>query len=51
MISNFIEFLVKNRTGIIKLNRPNASNALNYEMASIFLEVLLRWKKIQILIV
>ena len=45
MISNFIEFLVKNRTGIIKLNRPNASNALNYEMASIFLEVLLRWKK------
>ena len=27
MISKFIEFSVKNKTGIIKLNRPDALNA------------------------
>ena len=45
MISNFIEFSIKNQTGIIKLNRPDALNALNYDMATIFLETLLQWKE------
>lgn len=45
MISEFIEFSIENETGIIKLNRPKSLNALNYEMASIFLDNLLEWKK------
>ena len=45
MISNFIKFSIENETGIIKLNRPNALNALNYDMAEIFLDTLLEWKK------
>ena len=45
MISNFINFSIKNKTGIIKLNRPKALNALNYDMACNFLDVLLEWKK------
>ena len=45
MISKFIDFSISNETGVIKLNRPNALNALNYDMASNFLEVLLGWKK------
>ena len=44
MIPEFIEFSIKDATGIIKLNRPNALNALNYNMASNFLDVLLKWK-------
>ena len=44
MISKFIEFSVKNETGIIKLNRPNALNALNYDMARDFLNILLDWQ-------
>ena len=45
MISKFIEFLVKDETGIIKLNRPDSLNALNYDMASNFLDTLLDWKE------
>ena len=45
MISEFIEFSIENETGIIKLNRPESLNALNYEMVSIFLDNLLEWKK------
>ena len=45
MISKFIEFSIKHETGIIKLNRPDALNALNYDMASNFLDTLLEWKE------
>ena len=45
MISNFIEFSIMNETGIVKLNRPDALNALNYDMASNFLDILLKWKE------
>ena len=45
MISKFIQFSIKNKTGIIKLNRPEVLNALNYDMASNFLDVLLEWKQ------
>ena len=45
MISNFIEFSIKNKTGVVKLNRPDALNALNYDMASNFLNILLEWKR------
>lgn len=45
MISKFIDFSIKNETGIIKLNRPDALNALNYEMACNFLNILLEWKE------
>ena len=45
MISKFIEFTVQNETGIIKLNRPNTLNALNYDMACNFLDILLKWKE------
>ena len=44
MSSHFIKFTEQNNTGIIKLNRPNALNALNYEMAVDFLEILSKWK-------
>ena len=45
MISKFINFSIENETGIIKLNRPNSLNALNYDMAEIFLDTLLEWEK------
>jgi len=45
MNSKFIEYSIKSETGIIKLNRPDALNALNYDMASSFLDVLLEWKE------
>jgi len=45
MNSELINFSIENNTGIIKLNRPNALNALNYNMAIIFLENLLEFKK------
>ena len=45
MISNFIEFSISNNTGIIKLNRPDSLNALNYEMVNQFLLKLSEWKK------
>ena len=44
MNSHFIKFTEQNNTGIIKLNRPDALNALNYEMAVDFLEILSKWK-------
>ena len=44
MISKFIEFSIINKTGIIKLNRQEALNALNYDMACDFLDVILNWK-------
>ena len=44
MSSHFIKFTEQNNTGIIKLNRPDALNALNSEMAIDFLEVLSKWK-------
>ena len=40
MSSHFVKFTEQNNTGIIKLNRPDALNALNYEMAVAFLEIL-----------
>ena len=45
MSSKFINFSVQNETGIIKLNRPDALNALNYEMAVNFLDFLIKWKQ------
>mgnify|MGYP006093785985 FL=1 len=45
MNSEFINFSIENETGIIKLNRPEALNALNYDMAIILLEKLLGFKK------
>ena len=44
MIENFIEFSKQTNTGIIKLNRPKALNALNYEMAVVFLKQLKNWQ-------
>ena len=44
MSSHYINFTEQNNTGIIKLNRPDALNALNYEMAVDFLEILSKWK-------
>ncbi len=38
-----IIFLEKRKTGIIKLNRPKALNALNLDMAKIFSEKLQEW--------
>ena len=43
MISEYINFSVKNNTGIIELNRPKALNAINFEMVVIFTETLLKW--------
>ena len=45
MTLNFIEFSIKYNTGIIKLNRPKALNALDYNMASDFLNIIIKWKK------
>ena len=45
MNSEFIQFSIKNKTGIIKLNRPKSLNALNYDMADNFLDNLLNWEK------
>ena len=45
MIAELIQFSIKNNTGIIKLNRPDNLNALNYDMACNFLDVLLDWKE------
>ena len=45
MTTQFIKFSIENETGIIKLNRPNALNALNYDMATSFLKTILEWKK------
>ena len=45
MTQSFIDISIENETGIIKLNRPNSLNALNYDMAKIFLDTLLEWKK------
>ena len=44
MISEYINYSVKNNTGIIKLNRPKALNAINFEMVVIFTETLLKWR-------
>ena len=43
MAEEYINFSQKNDTGIIKLNRPKALNALNYDMAEIFLKKLNEW--------
>ena len=45
MTSKFIEFSIKGKTGIINLNRPKALNALDFDMACLFLETLLKWKQ------
>lgn len=45
MISKFIDFSIKKKTGIIILNRPDALNALDYDMASDFLDILSKWKE------
>ena len=44
MISEYINFSVKNNTGIIKLNRPKALNAINFDMVVLFTETLLKWR-------
>ena len=43
MVEEYNNFSQKNDTGIIKLNRPKALNALNYDMAEIFLKKLNEW--------
>jgi len=45
MKSNFIEFSIKSTTGMIKLNRPDSLNALNFDMVNEFYDQLLRWKQ------
>ena len=40
-----IVFLETNQTGIIKLNRPKALNALNLDMAKKFIDKLLEWQE------
>ena len=45
MTSNFIEFTIKSTTGMIKLNRPDSLNALNFDMANKFYDQLLKWKQ------
>ena len=40
-----IVFSETNQTGIIKLNRPTALNALNLEMAKKFHDKLLQWEE------
>ena len=44
MISEYINFSVKNNTGIIKINRPKALNAINFDMVVLFTETLLKWR-------
>jgi|TARA_B100000959_G_C14487583_1_gene421857 enoyl-CoA hydratase/carnithine racemase len=44
MTSNFIQFSIKNNTGIIHLNRPEVLNALNLEMAQQFYQQLKDWQ-------
>ena len=43
-MNNFINFEVQNKTGIIHFNRPKALNALNLEMAELFLHKLKEWQ-------
>ena len=43
-MKNFIIFKETNKTGIIHLNRPEALNALNLEMAEVFLKQLKKWQ-------
>ena len=43
-MSGYINFEVKTGTGIIRLNRPKALNALNLEMVEIFLDKLKEWQ-------
>ena len=43
MKEQFIKFSKENNTGLIKLNRPKALNALDYDMATIFLKRLSNW--------
>ena len=43
-MNQFINFEIKSNTGIIYLNRPKALNALNLEMAQLFLEKLKQWE-------
>ena len=45
MISKFLDISIIGKTGIIKLNRPKALNALNFDMACDFLKALSEWKK------
>ncbi len=45
MISKYIDFSIINETGVIKLNRPDVLNAINYEMVSMLLDTLVTWKK------
>ena len=45
MIKEIIKFSIIGETGIIKLNRPNSLNALNYDMVLVFLDKLLEWEK------
>ncbi len=44
MIEKFINFSEQNNTGLIKLTRPKALNALNYDMANILLKKLDNWQ-------
>ena len=43
-MKNLIIFKEINETGIIHLNRPEALNALNLEMAETFLKQLEKWQ-------
>ena len=43
-MKNYISFEIKKNTGIIKLQRPQALNALNLEMADLFLIKLNEWQ-------
>jgi len=44
MIKEFIQFKKNKNTGIIKLNRPETLNALNFDMAIKFLKKLSEWE-------
>jgi enoyl-CoA hydratase/carnithine racemase len=45
MITEFIHFKIQNNTGIIKLNRPDVLNALNFDMTITLLNILKDCKK------
>ena len=45
MTSQYISFSIINNTGIIKLNRPKALNALNFDMVCNFLDTLNKWSE------